>query len=823
MTRTLEPPDLRAVCDPGTLPFRSTAELPVVEGLIGQDRAATATAFGVGMRHAGYNLFVLGPARTGKTSSMKRVLARAAEREPVPPDYCYVHNFADPYRPTALAVPAGRGRGLRDHMRRLAEECRTRLPRAFESEEFEQQKARILEDLGRRQQQEISRLEDVARAHGFAVLRTPAGMALAPAPRGEPLSAAEYAALPEAVRQQMQRGSTVVEQEMDAALRRVRQLEREARDAHERLVHDVAAAAVRPLFQELREEFSGLADVERYLGEVEHDLVAHAEEFRGGGEMKAAMPFMPPPGRFLDRYEVNVLVDRHGLTGAPVVLEANPTYGNLLGRTEHRAHFGTLVTDFTLIRAGALHRANGGYLVLEAIDVLRHPLVWDALKKALKTRSIRIEDPLEEWRLASSAGLAPQPIPLSVKVALIGPPILYYLLSALDEDFHELFKVKVDFDDSLPRTPEFELLYARFVGTASREEGLLPFSAGGVARLIEHCSRLIADRGRLTSRLGDVLDLVRESAFWAGQRGHALVEAEDVEHSIAQKTYRGNLLEERTRRIITEGTLLIDTTGHAVGQVNGISVLALGDHAFGRPARITARTYAGEPGVVDIEREAKLGGPIHSKGVMILGGYVAGRYARERPLALSASIAFEQQYEEVEGDSASSAELYALLSSLTGIPLDQAIAVTGSVNQRGEIQPIGGVNEKIEGFFDVCQARGLTGRQGVLIPEANTRHLMLRRDVVEAVRAGRFHVYAIATVDEGLALLTGREAGVRGPDGRYPDGTVNAAVEEALAANVERLKEMRVEKPRLIVQPSGDQAEPWSSVPDRRPIGQKED
>jgi lon-related putative ATP-dependent protease len=823
MTRTLESADLRAVCDPGTLPFRSTAELPAVEGLIGQDRAATATAFGVGMRHPGYNLFVLGPARTGKTSSMKRVLARAAEREPVPPDYCYVHNFADPYRPTALAVPAGRGRGLRDHMRRLAEECRTRLPRAFESEEFEQQKARILEDLGRRQQQEISRLEDVARAHGFAVLRTPAGMALAPAPRGEPLSAGEYAALPEAVRQQMQRGSAVVEQEMDAALRRIRQLEREARDAHERLVHDVAAAAVRPLFQELREEFSGLADVERYLGEVEHDLVAHAEEFRGGGEMKAALPFMPPPGRFLDRYEVNVLVDRHGLSGAPVVLEPNPTYGNLLGRTEHRAHFGTLVTDFTLIRAGALHRANGGYLVLEAIDVLRHPLVWDALKKALKTRSIRIEDPLEEWRLASSAGLAPQPIPLSVKVALIGPPILYYLLSALDEDFHELFKVKVDFDDSLPRTPEFELLYARFVGTACREEGLLPFSAGGVARLIEHCSRLIADRGRLTSRLGDVLDLVRESAFWAGQRGHGLVEAEDVEHSIAQKTYRGNLLEERTRRIITEGTLLIDTTGHAVGQVNGISVLALGDHAFGRPARITARTYAGEPGVVDIEREAKLGGPIHSKGVMILGGYVAGRYARERPLALSASIAFEQQYEEVEGDSASSAELYALLSSLTEIPLDQAIAVTGSVNQRGEIQPIGGVNEKIEGFFDVCQARGLTGRQGVLIPEANTRHLMLRRDVMEAVRAGRFHVYAIATVDEGLALLTGREAGVRGPDGRYPDGSVNAAVEEALAANVERLKEMRVEKPRLIVQPREDQAEPWSSVPDGRPTGPKED
>jgi lon-related putative ATP-dependent protease len=821
MTRRLKPEELRAVCDPAMLPFRSTAELPPLDGLIGQERAATATAFGVGMRHAGYNLFVLGPARTGKTSSMKRVLARAAEREPVPPDYCYVHNFADPYRPTALEVPAGRGRGLREAMRRLAEECKTRLPRAFEGEEFERQKSRILEDLSRRQQEEMTRLEEVARTQKFAVLRTPAGMALAPAPHGEPLSASEYAALPEAVKQEMQHGGAAVEEQMEASRRRLRLLEREARDAHERLVRDVAAAAVRPLFQELREQFAGLPGVERYLGEVEQDLVAHAEDFRAEG--KPDLPFMPPPGRFLDRYEVNVLVDRSGLGGAPVVQEPNPTYGNLMGRTEHRAHFGTLVTDFSLIRAGALHRANGGYLVLDALDVLRHPMVWDALKKALKTRSIRIEDPLEEWRLASSAGLAPQPIPLSVKVVLIGSSMLYYLLSALDEDFHELFKVKVDFDDSLPRTPEFELLYARFVGNACREEGLLPFSSDGIARLLEHCSRLIADQRRLTSRLGDVLDLVRESSFWAGQRGHALVLAGDVDHSITQKTYRANLLEERTRRIITEGTLLIDTSGRTVGQVNGIAVLALGDHVFGRPSRITARTYAGEPGVVDIEREAKLGGPIHSKGVMILAGYVAGRYARERPLALSASIAFEQQYEEIEGDSASSAELYALLSSLTGIPIEQGLAVTGSMNQRGEIQPIGGVNEKVEGFFDVCRARGLTGRQGVLMPEANARHLMLREDVVEAVRVERFHVYAVATVDEGLALLTGCEAGDRGPDGRFPEGSINAAVESALAANVERLKEMRVEKPHLIVQPTEEPAEPWSPTPGGRPPGHKQE
>jgi lon-related putative ATP-dependent protease len=792
MGRRLKPGELRAVCDPASLLFASTADLPPLEGMIGQERAVSATTFGVGMRHAGYNLFVLGPARTGKTSTMKRVLARAAEGEPTPSDYCYVHNFADPYRPVALEVPAGRGRELRAEMARLAEECKARLPRAFESEEFERQKAKILEDLARRQQEEMERFEEAARAQKFAVLRGPGGLALVPAPRGEPLATEEYAALPDSVKEQVQAGGAALNERLDASLRQIRQFEREARAAHETLVREVVAAAIRQLIQELREQFAGLAPVERYLNEVEKDLVAHAEEFRRLGEgAKPPLPFMPAPGGFLDHYRVNVLVDRSGLRGAPVVLEPNPTYSNLVGRTEHRAHFGTLVTDFTLIRPGALQQANGGYLILEAIDVLRNFLAWDALKKALKSRSVRLEDPLEEWRMASAAGLAPEPIPLSVKVVLIGSPLVYYLLCAFDEDFPELFKVKVDFDDSLPRTPEFELLYARFIGGACRDEGLPPFSPDAVAKLIEHGSRLVADQGRVTSRLGDVFDLIREAGFWASQRGQALVKADDVSHATEQKNYRANLLEDRVQRIITEGTLLIATDGRTAGQVNGISVLALGDYAFGRPSRITARTFAGEPGVVDIEREAKLGGPVHSKGVMILSGYVAGRYAREQPLALSASIAFEQHYEEIEGDSASSAELYALLSSLTGIPLDQGLAVTGSVNQQGAIQPVGGVNEKIEGFFDVCRARGLTGRQGVLIPEANARHLMLREDVVQAAREERFHVHAISTVDEGLALLSGREAGERGPDGLFPEGSFNAAVEEALVANVDRLKALQ--------------------------------
>jgi predicted ATP-dependent protease len=494
-----------------------------------------------------------------------------------------------------------------------------------------------------------------------------------------------------------------------------------------------------------------------------------------------------------------------GPTGAPMnvrrlvhvavvasILAAGCATASMRAQTDlHRAHFGSLITDFTLIKPGALHRPNGGYLILEAKDVLRNFMAWESLKKALKSRAIRTEEPLEELRVISTVSLAPEPIPLAVKVVLIGSPSIYYLLYALDEDFGELFKVKLDFDDSFCRTPETELLYARFVRGICQEESLPAFAADGVARLVEYGSRLVEHKDRLSARLGLLLDLVRESAYCAQQEKRELVTGDNVRRAIAQKISRVNLLEERVGRVISDGTLLLTTDGAVVGQVNGISVVSTGDHAFGRPCRITARTFCGEPGVVDIEREAKLDGRVHSKGVMILTGLLAGRYAREQPLALSASITFEQQYEEIEGDSASSAELYALLSSLADIPLAQGIAVTGSVNQQGEIQPVGGINEKIEGFFDVCRLRGLTGAQGVLIPEANVRHLMLRDDVAAAVRDESFHIHAVKSVDEGLAVLSKREPGELGADGRYPDGSFNDAVRGALLRNIERLKTLR--------------------------------
>jgi lon-related putative ATP-dependent protease len=791
MSRRLKVEELRATCDPARLPFRSTAELEPLRGLIGQQRALDATTFGIGMKPGGYNLFVLGAPATGKTTSMRRLLAAAAAEGATPADWCYVHNFADPYRPCALQLPAGRGRQLRDEMARLVDECKTRLPRLFEGEAFEREKSRILEDLARRQNQEVARLEEAASAVGFGVVRTPAGLGVVPAIDGQPLTHEQFLALPEGRRQRLQTHAAALEERVEAALRQLRQNEREAQQAHTRLVRDTAAAATRQLLAEVKEGFEGLPAVQAYLAQVEEDLIAHAEELRSEASGHAPLPFQPPPGAFLDRYRVNVLVDRADGRGAPVVFEQNPTHPNLLGRIEHRALFGTLVTDFTLIKPGALHRANGGYLVLEAKDVLRNFMAWESLKKALKSRALRIEPPLADLQMVSTVSLAPEPIPLAVKVVLIGSPLVYYLLYALDEDFGELFKVKVDFDDSFPRTAENVLLYARFVAGACQEDGLRPFAADGVAGLIEHGSRLVEHQERISARLGLLLDLIRESAYCAERDGHAVVTGADVKRAVAQRLARVDLLEERVGRAISEGTLLLATDGEAVGQVNGISVLATGDHAFGRPCRITARAFCGEPGVVDIEREAKLGGRVHSKGVLILTGFLAGRYAREQPLALSASIAFEQQYEEVEGDSASSAELYALLSSLAGIPLSQRIAVTGSVNQQGEIQPVGGINDKIEGFFDACRRRGLRPGQGVLIPEANVRHLMLRDDVVEAVRAETFHIHAVSTVDEGLAVLSGRESGERGPDGRYPEGSFNDAVQRALLRNVEQLKASR--------------------------------
>lgn len=789
--RELTAEEVRRVCDPQSFDFETTEELPSLSEIIGQPRVVEALDFGVGMASYGFNIFALGPPGSGKTTLITRFLRQRAAEQPVPDDWCYVTDFKDTRRPRALRLPAGWGRRLRDDMQELVDHLRKAIPRALESEEYQQERKRVLREIEEQQEAIFQKLQEQARNRGFALIRTPVGLILTPAVNGQPLTERQYEALPEETREKLERLRADLSQRVERGMRRIRELEKEGQARVKELERQIATLAVGPVVDELREKYAALPEVVDYLEQVRDDVVDHVDDFRETAEatsLPEALRAMAEEQRFI-RYAVNVIIDNAETKGAPVVVENNPTFTNLIGRLEHRALFGALVTDFTMIKPGALHRANGGYLVLNARDVLINPYAWEVLKRALKSREIRTESLGEQLGLISTVSLEPEPIPLDVKVVLIGSPLLYYLLHYYDEDFQELFKVQADFAPQMERTPETERQYALFVRTICEEEKLRPFHRTAVARIVEYGSRLVGDQQKLSTRFGPIADLVREAHYRASRNGHEVVTGDDVMEAVRASIYRRNRIEERIQEMIAEGTLLVNTEGTVVGQVNGLSVLQLGDYAFGKPTRVSARTFIGRGGIVDIEREVQLGGPIHSKGVLILNGYLGGQYATETPLSLSASLVFEQSYEEVEGDSASSAELYALLSSISGIPLRQDLAVTGSIDQHGHIQPVGGVTEKVEGFFDVCRLKGLTGTQGVIIPARNVRHLMLREDVVEAIRRGEFHIYAVETVDEGLELLTGMPAGERGPDGTFPEGTVHRAVMDRLIEWAEVMKE----------------------------------
>ncbi|NPV08430.1 MAG: AAA family ATPase [Anaerolineae bacterium] len=788
---------LRRVCDPSQFDFSSTAELAPSDEVIGQDRAVRAISFGIDIESPGYHMYALGPTGTGKTTLVRKFLSRKAQEQPVPDDWCYVNNFDDSDLPRAVRLPAGKGQQLRADMDRFVDELRVEIPRALESEQYQQEHERIDLEFARRRQELLRELQEEAEARRFRLLQTPQGLGFAPVLDGEVMTPDQFAALDEDTRQRIEEAQRELQEALHERLRRIPQLQKEARERLQELDRRTVGFAVSHLVDELKEKYREFEDVIRFLDEAQADIQENAEAFRQMEQLEEARQQIPF-GRLLDvqenrfdRYRANLLVDNSGLTGAPVILESNPNYYNLVGRVEHQVQFGALITNFTMIRAGALHRANGGYLILNARDVLSKPFAWDALKRALQDKEIVIETMGEEMRVVSTRTLQPEPIPLDVKVILIGDPILYYMLYALDEDFQELFKVKADFATEMDWGPECPTQYARFIGTVCHEEGLRHFAPSGVARVVEQAARVVSDQNKLAVRFGDVVDLVRQANYWAGQNGNELIEAADVQRAIDEMIYRSNRIEERLRELIEDDVIMIDTEGSVVGQVNGISVVPMGDYAFGRPSRITARTAMGRAGVVNIDREIGLGGRIHNKGVMILAGYLQGKYAEEVPLTLSASITFEQMYEEVEGDSASSAELYSLLSSLSGFPITQELAVTGSVNQLGQVQAIGGVNEKIEGFYDVCRAKGLTGSQGVLVPRSNVQNLMLRQDLVKAVEEGRFHIYAVSTVDEGIEILTGKPAGERDAEGRYPEGTVNYAVQERLRQLAEREREFR--------------------------------
>jgi predicted ATP-dependent protease len=790
----LAPEQVRRRLDPASLPFQTTAEVEPLGATIGQPRALSALEFGLEIPTGGYNLYVAGRSGSGRESTVRRYLERYARQRPTPADWVYVHNFKDPEQPVAIALPAGRGAQLARDMDEFVRAAQQAIPRAFESEEYERRRREILEALDRQRDELWSAAQEFAQQRGFALQATQAGVVSVPIVQGRPIAPEAFDLLPAPVREDLERRSQEIQARIADTLREVRRLEKQAAERLRQLDREVALFAVGSLFDDLRERYADQPAVLAYLEEIREDLPDHLHDFFPPQAVN-----LPPPiaqlqvlqqQEHLARYRVNVLVDNSTLDGAPVIFERNPSYYNLLGRIDYRAAFGAMVTDFSQIRPGALHRANGGFLILHLDDVLRNPFAWEGLKRVLLSRQIVIEN-LGAQLLSPvpTTALRPQPIPLDVKVVLIGTPLLYYLMSALDEDFKELFRVRADFAPDMDWNEEHALDYAAFISRCVRDGGLRHFDRGAVARVIEYGARIVEHQRKLSLQLLEISNLVAEASYWAGKANRELVTAEDVDRAIEQKEYRSNLVEERIRELIAEGTLQIETEGARIGQINGLSYIQLGDYAFGRPTRVTARVSLGRGAVVSIEREIALSGPIHSKGFLILSNYLAGAYAQDFPLSISASITFEQAYEEIEGDSASSTELYALLSALSGLELKQGIAVTGSVNQHGEIQAVGGVNEKIEGFYAVCKVKGLTGEQGVIIPAANAQHLMLKDEVVEAVREGRFHVWAVRTVDEGIEILTGVPAGQRGPDGQYPEGTVHRLVSDRLRAYAERLRD----------------------------------
>jgi len=779
---------LRWTCDPEALGLTGTAELPELkEEVIAQARAVSSLKFGMKMGGNDYNIFVAGEPRTGLTYLTRTFLQEAARSEPSPPDWCYVHNFREPDQPRAISLPKGQGRELAKDMEELLDDLKAKIPEIFESDEYRHRREDIVKKFTNERNNVLSELENTVKEGGFILNVSQAGMMIVPAKEGRPMTEEDLENLTEEEKDQLKGRSEELHEVMNQSVQKIKLMEKKLKEKLKDLDRRVALHAVGYLIDDLQEKYAQHSSVLSYLKEVKNDVIKSLDDFKPK-EAPQTPFFMPQPESDFSRYKVNVLIDNSKLEGAPVVYEVNPTYANLFGVMERRASFGALFTDFTMIRGGSLHRANGGYLVIQALDLLQWFISWEALKRALKNRKITIEDPAEMLGFITTKGIKPEPIPLQVKIILIGEPYIYHLLYLRDEQFKKLFKVKAHLDDLVDRDQEEMLKYAAFAARAVREEGLRHVDKTGLARLLEYGVEVAGRQKKLTLKMALLRDILREADFWAEEESSALITREHLDKAIRHKKFRSSLPEEKVQEFILDGYVNVDTVGAKVGQINGLSVYDLGDYSFGRPSRITASISLGRQGLVAIDRESKLSGNIHTKGVLIMEGYLKGRYAFDRPLSLSASLVFEQSYGLVDGDSASAAELFALLSRLADVPLKQNLAVTGAVSQQGEVQPVGGVNQKIEGFFDLCQARGLTGDQGVIIPQGNVPDLMLKTEVIEAIKADRFHVYAVSHVDEALEILTGRPAGERSEDGTFPEGSLNRLIDQKLQDFLEKAR-----------------------------------
>jgi len=767
--------------DVDALGFSDTTELPPLEEPLGQARALEALDFGLNMKSHGFNIYASGPIGTGKWGIIHKQVEHAALSMPAPGDWCYVHNFLAPSSPICLSFASGKGREFKQAMSHVIQSLRRDLPLAFESQKYLDARAKIIEERDGKKETLFKVVSEEAQKRGFGFKEEPVGFSLVVVKDGKPLKQKDREALTDSQKETIEEQGKILEGKIREFHAQVHALDHEAEHALLEMDRQVVRAVMRHRFAVLRDHHQHLSEVLEYLQKVEEDIVSNYKDFlpREGPQLALLGWDAKDHKPNLIRYEVNLLVEHAQETGAPIIDEPHPTYANLIGKIERKSHMGVVYTDFTEIKAGSCLRASGGFLLVNVLDLLRQPFAWDALKRVIKTRSVNIEDPGEYFGF-STTGLKPQPIPVDIKIILFGYPYIFSVLQTYEPDFPKLFKVKADFDIDIPRENSQEQLYARFIAQLCREENLPAFGVDAVGEVIRYSLRLAERRDRLSLRMSWVSDVVRESAYWAKQDGRSLVSKTHVEMAIDKKRHRTNLLEEKVQDAIQEGTLMVDLDGETVGQVNGLSVHQLGDYSFGRPCRITARTFVGNEGVIDIQREAELAGEIHSKGVMTLAGFLGGKFAEFQPFALSATLTFEQTYSEVEGDSAAVAELVAIISSLANIPVHQSLAVTGSINQLGEIQPIGGVNEKIEGFFESCQKRGLSGKQGVLIPAKNIRHLALNREVVQAAESGKFSIFGVTTIEEALELLTGIPAGEMTPEGQYLPDSVFGRVAKRL-------------------------------------------